>query len=155
MVGVEAAVDETLRQTKTKRRFWVTRPCKKPFEEELGMMVLLEQLVTAWTPPRRSKWWLVRYWLNPSAPYSDFYRWWRRVGGARRVMLLQHAIHERNRGFEYARARAIQSSILFASPRWLQSFLAHRFMLRLRRIEETRLKAMEVAEARIEEAQLA
>lgn len=155
-VSIETALDMTLRQTTTSRRFWVTRACKEAYEEELGMMVLLQQLAEAWTPRRRTRWWLVRFWLNPVTPYEDFYRWIRRVGAAKRVMLLQHAIHERNRGFEYARARAIQSAIMFAVPqwpRWFQGFIARRFMLRLRRIEETRQKALEVAEARIEEEQ--
>jgi hypothetical protein len=153
-VTIESALDMTLRRTATTRRFWVTRACKEAYEEELGMMVLLQQLAEAWTPRRRTRWWLVRFWFNPATPYEDFYRWIRRVGAAKRVMMLQHAIHERNRGFEYARARAIQSAILFAVPQWprfFQSFLARRFTVRLKRIEETRQKALEAAEARIEE----
>jgi hypothetical protein len=135
-VTVDEAIDHTLRVSKTKSRFWVTRKCKEPFEEELGMMILLEQLVSAWTPPPRSRWWLVSFWMNPSRPWVDLYRWWRRIGASRRVMQLQHVIWERNKGFAYARARAMQSAILFASPRFVQGFLARRFMGRLKRIEE-------------------
>jgi hypothetical protein len=71
------------------------------------MMVLLEQLIRAWTPDPRSRWWLVNAWLNPLYPWpKNLYRWWRRIGACRRVMRLQHAIYERNKGFAYARARA-------------------------------------------------
>lgn len=137
VVAIDTAIDETLRVSKTTKRFWVTRFCKVPFEEELGMMVLLEQLLRAWTPAPRSRWWLVNAWLNPFYPWpQNLYRWWRRVHAARRVMRLQHAIWERNKGFEYARARAMQSAILFGTPRFLQGFLARRFMGRLKRIEE-------------------
>jgi hypothetical protein len=135
-VTVDEALDHTLRATKTKSRFWVTRQCKEPFQEELGLMVLLEQLVSAWTPRPRSRWWLVDFWMNPSRPWTDLYRWWRRIGASRRVLRIQHCIWERNKGFAYARARAMQSAILFASPRFLQGFLARRFTRRLKRIEE-------------------
>jgi hypothetical protein len=135
-VTVDQAIDQTLRVSKTTKRFFVTADCAEPFEEELGMMVLLEQLIRAWTPDPRSRWWLVNAWLNPLYPWpKNIYRWWRRVGAARRVMRLQHAIYERNKGFAYARARALQSAIMFGAPRFVQGFLARRLTGRLKKIE--------------------
>jgi hypothetical protein len=134
-VSIDRAIDHTLRVSKTEKRFWVARECKEPFEEELGMLYLLEQLSRAWVPEPRGRWWLINFWLNPIRPWELLWRYWRRVGAARRVMRLQHAIYERNKGFAYARARAIQSAVMFACPRFLQGFLARRLTGRLQKIE--------------------
>jgi hypothetical protein len=56
---MEQAIDPSCRVTKSAKRFRVTRPCKEPFEDELGLMYLLEQLARAWVPEPRSRWWLV------------------------------------------------------------------------------------------------
>lgn len=141
-VTVDQAIDHTLRVSKTTQRFFVGRNCKEPFEEELGLMILLEQLIRAWTPEPRSRWYLINFWLNPFYPWPKaLYRWWRRVGAARRLMRVQHAIWERNRGFEYARARALQSATMFGAPRFIQGYLARRYKGRLQKIEEAQTLA--------------
>lgn len=142
VVTIEQAIDPSLRQTSTSQRFWVLRECKEKFEEELGMMVLLNQLVRAWPPPPKTRWWLINAWLNPLYPWPTRLRsWWRRVGAAKKVMQLQHAIYERpnkirfgeKEGFERTRQKAMQSAILFGAPRFLQGFLANRFLIRAKR----------------------
>lgn len=130
-VTIEQATDITLRQTKTSKRFWVHRLCEEPFTEELGLMVLLEQLVRAYLPTPRSRWWLANFWLNPSRPYQLLRSWWRRVGAARKVMQIQHGIYVRPKkillgekaGFEWTKRHATQSAILFGCPRFLQNWL--------------------------------
>lgn len=133
-VSIEQAVDISLRQTTTSRRFWVRKQCETAWTEELGMMVLLEQLIRAYPPPARSRWWLIYFWLNPFYPWPRVLRsWWCRVGAARKVLRLTHAIYERTKGFDYARDRAMRSAVLFGCPRFLQGFLAKRFLIRAKR----------------------
>lgn len=130
-VTIEHAVDASLRQTKKGSGFWVTMACREPFEQELGLMILLKQLVQAYTPKPRSRWYLVNFWLNPIRPYQLLRSWWRRVGAACRVMQIQHGIWERpkqmllgrEKGFEWTRRHALQSAILFGAPRFLQNWL--------------------------------
>lgn len=153
-VTIDQALDKTLRISRTRKRFWVTRECKEAFEEELGMLHLLEQLARAWAPVPRSQWWLINFWLNPLYPWPRvFWSYCRRIRAGRRVMQLQHAIYERNKGFQYARARAIQSLIMFASPRFLQNFLARRFIGRLKRIEDARATGLATLEVVAKAAQ--
>ena len=104
LVTVEVAEDESLRQTKRKS-FLVIRSHKEGFEEELGMMTQLAQLVRAYA----------------NQPF------WSRIWRVRTVIRLQHAIHERVRGFSEARQRALASGILFAVPKWLQPFVFRHF----------------------------
>lgn len=141
-VAIEQAIDISLRQAKTTKRFWVLRDCKEAFEEELGLMVLLNQLVRAYPPAAQTRWWLVNAWLNPFYPWPWLLRsWWRRVGAARKIMQIQHGIYVRPKqillgpraGFEWAHRHAMQSAILFGCPRFLQGFLAKRFLIRAKR----------------------
>jgi hypothetical protein len=133
-VTVDRSIDETLRQAQTTKRFWVTRACKVPFEEELRLMMLLQILVEAYPPPAQTRWWLINAWLNPLYPWPRVLAvWWKRVGAARKVVRFQHAIHERNRGFEYAHTRAMQSGVLFACPRFMQGFMARKFLAKAKR----------------------
>jgi hypothetical protein len=134
-VVVEEAIDESLRQAKTKKRFLVTRGCKKPFEEELGMMTCLQLIVNRWSPKPKT----LAQRLNVP---RTFVQWWQRVGGALKIMRLQHAIYERTKGFEYARIRATQSAILFGCPRFLQGVLARRFLAAAKRKEAARDNAV-------------
>lgn len=126
-VEAEEAIDGNIRQTRTAKRFWVLRECREPFERELGLMIMLEKLVRAWAP--KPKTFLQR--LNVP---RTFYWWCRRVAVARQVMRIQHAIHERTRGFEYAKVRALSSALLFGAPRFMQGLLAWLFIRRLRRV---------------------
>lgn len=136
-VTVETPVDETLRQAKTKKRFWVTPACQQPYQEELAMMHALMVITMKCAPQPRTRWWLVNAWLNPFYPWPRIlYRWWLRVGASVRVMKLQHAIYERTKGFEYARERAMQSAILCACPRFMQGFLAKRYTIKAKRKQE-------------------
>jgi hypothetical protein len=135
-VKIEQAIDRSLRKTVTSKRFWVTRECKEPFEQELAMKLLLQQLVEAWTPPARTRYYLINFWLNPARPPLVLRNWIRRMIAARKVMRLQHEIHERLHGFEYAKVRATNSSILFGAPRFMQGFLARRFTHRLQKAME-------------------
>lgn len=140
-VAIEQAIDPSLRQTATAQRFWVHPLCEKDFLDELGGMVLINQLVRAWTPPTRTRYWLIRFWFIPSHPWSDLYRWWRRIGASVKVLRLQHAIYERPykirygeiEGFARVRRKAMQSAILFGCPRFMQGFLYNRLMLRAKR----------------------
>ena len=125
-IVVEEAIDRTMRQTVTSKRFLVLPKCKKPFEEELGMKLILQHLVVAWVPKTKT----LSQRLN--LPLT-FYNWCRRIAVARQVIRLQQAIHERNYGFEYAKVRAINSGVLFGAPRFMQGFLARRFTARLRK----------------------
>lgn len=131
-IKVEEAIDETLRQSQTKARFWVTPQCVAPYTEELKLMTCLQIIVQAHPPSMQTRYWLINAWLNPFYPWPRILRsWWRRVGGALRVMKLQHAIWERTKGFDYARTRAKQSAVLFGAPRFMQGFLARRYTKRL------------------------
>ena len=123
-IEVEQAIDKSLRTAGTTRRFWVLRQCKKPYEEELACSLLLQRLVTVWTPRQKTLLQKLNFLLT-------FYNWLTRIVVARQVLRLQHAIFERNYGFEYARTRATNSAILFAAPRFMQGFLARRFTRRL------------------------
>jgi hypothetical protein len=135
-VIVETPVDETLRQAKTRQRFWVTRECEQPYKEELILMHKLMEITVHYAPRPRTRYWLINAWLNPFYPWPRHLRnWWRRVGGAVRVMKLQHAIYERTRGFDYARERALQSAVLCGCPRFMQGFLAKRYMLKAKKKE--------------------
>lgn len=107
-VTVEAATDETLRDTKVVKRFFVRHECAEPFRDELALMQLLHLLVTQAT-------------RDP---------WWRRIARARKVAQFQFAIHERTRGVEYASRKSKQSAILFAAPKWMQGVIARRFLAR-------------------------
>lgn len=137
MVTREHPVDDSLRQTATSRRFWVTRQCKKPFEEELVMMEGLNNLVKLYPPPARTRYWLINAWLNPFYPWPRLFRsWCRRVKQARKVMQLQHAIFERPKGFEYAHDRALKSALLFGCPGFMQNWLMKRFIAQAEKEKE-------------------
>ncbi len=123
-VVIEEAIDRSMRQTVTSKRFLVLPKCRDDFESELGMKLILQKLVVAWAPKQKT----VAQKLN--VPLT-FYNWCRRIVVARRVIQLQHNIHERIYGFEYAHVRAINSGVLFAAPRFMQGFLARRFTARL------------------------
>lgn len=138
-VKKERAVDETLLKRVTERTFLVLSRCREPFEEELALMELLQQLVVAMAP-RGRRWSLLRYWFVPSAPYVDLHDYCLRFGRAVQVMRLQHGIYERTRGYEYARRRALRSGILFASPRFLQGFISKRFTKALAAEEKKKMR---------------
>lgn len=125
-VVVEEAIDETLRQTQTKKRFFVLRQCKVAFEEELACMTHLQIIVRFWGGVALQR----KTALQRLNLIRTFILWWKRIGAAVKVMKLQHAIYERTRGFEYARTRATQSAILFAAPRFSQGLLAKMFLRR-------------------------
>lgn len=135
-VTIEQATDISLRETRTAKRFWVHRECEEAYTQELGLMVLMEQLVRAYLPERRSRWWLVRFWFDPSRPYQILYHWWRRVGAARKVMQLQHGIFIRPKqillgqeaGFVWVKRHALHSALLFGCPRFAQEFLNRRLI---------------------------
>lgn len=128
-VEVEQAVDQSLRTTGTIKTFWVLFGCRKDFERELGMKFVLQGLVNAWAPKRKTLLQRLNFPLT-------FCNWCTRIVVAKKVMQLQHEIHERNYGFEYAKTRATNSAVLFAAPRFLQGFLARRFVGRLKKATE-------------------
>jgi hypothetical protein len=144
-VTVETPVDETLRQAKTKTRFWVTRKCKEPYEEELALMRSLMMITVHYAPKPSTRWWLVNAWLNPFYPWPRLLRdWWRRIGGAVKIMRIQHAIYIRpfqlrygpKEGFQRAHDRALQSAILCGCPRFMQGFLAKRYLVKAKNREK-------------------
>lgn len=91
-------------------------------------MTALQVIVNTYPPAPQLKWWLINAWLNPFYPWPrNLLLWWRRVGAAIKVMRLQHAIHERVHGFEFARIKATRSAILFGAPRFMQGLLARWF----------------------------
>jgi hypothetical protein len=137
VVEIEQAIDNDLRKTGTKKMFWVLPKCRKQFEIELALTILVQKTAQAWAPPARGKWWLVNAWLNPYYPWPRLlYNWIRRISVARQIMRMQHAIWERTRGFEYAKIHATNSAILFGAPRFMQGFLARRMMQRLKAAKE-------------------
>lgn len=142
-VVVERAIDHTLRQTQTAKRFLVLKQCKEPFEEELAMKFMLQQIAQAWQRKLPLSPWR---WVNPFHPMLLFVNWIRRINAARRVMRLQHAIFERTLGFSYARKRAVNSAVLFGAPRWMQGFLARRFS---KGLDESHRKAIEARDAKV------
>src|ERR1700747_3159403 len=93
-VVIEEAIDRSIRQTVTSKRFLVLPKCKEAFEHELGMKLILQHLVVAWVPKKKS------FAQQLNVPLTLF-NWLRRLAAARQVMRLQHAIHERNYGFQY------------------------------------------------------
>ncbi len=110
-IRVEQATDESARQTHLVKRFWVLRECKAPFEEELALMRNLTLI------------------LHVYAKKS----FWKRLTRVRQVTRCQHAIYERTHGFKFAHDHAMRSALLFACPRFLQGFLARRFLLKTKR----------------------
>lgn len=146
-VTIERATDKTLRQSKRVQRFEVLRACKESFEEELAMMYSLQVILEHWTPPARGDYWLIYFWLNPFYPWpAVLWRYWLRVGAALKIMRLQHAIYERSEkikrgdkaGFQWVHDHAVRSAVLFGCPRFMQSFLARRFLIRAKRKEAKR-----------------
>lgn len=125
-VEVEQAIDHDIRKTGTTKRFWVLPKCRKPFEEELALTIILQKLVKAWAP-KPLKWWQVTHWPLCLA------NWIRRIAMARRVMRLQYGIWARTKGFEYARMHATNSALLFGAPRFMQGWLARRFGRKMRK----------------------
>lgn len=126
LVEVVEAKDETLRETKVRKRWRVTPKCKKPFEGELQMLEMLKLYTIRWRPRAKTRWQKVNV-------IGTFFSWCKRLGAARQVMRLNHTIYERTRGFGWARRHAIKSAILFGCPRFMQGFLSRRFLLRARR----------------------
>lgn len=125
-VSIEQATDISLRETKTAKRFFVGRPCEEAFTEELGLLVLLDQLLRAWAPHPKT-------WVERLNVFRTMWTYWRRIGAARRVLRMTHVIYERTKGFEYAHDRAMRSAILFGCPRFMQGCLARRFLIRAKR----------------------
>jgi hypothetical protein len=144
-VIIETPVDETLRQAKTRKRFWVLRGCREAYEEELALMRSLMMITIHFAPKPPVRWGLVNAWLNPFYPWPRLlHAWWRRIGGAIKVMRIQHAIYIRpyqlrygpKEGFQRAHDRALQSAILCGCPRFMQGFLAKRYMLKAKKKEK-------------------
>lgn len=119
-VEIEQATDSTRRRTRT-NRVRVIRACKKPYEEELGLVKCLQVIVMRWASVPRKTFWQK---LNFLRTLDDY---WMRIGAAIKVLRLNHAIYERPKGFEWARRHAMRSAILMGCPRFMQGFLAKRF----------------------------
>lgn len=118
MVRINEAVDESLRTTKVRATFYVRHACKKAFLDELALQTLLKLLLDKHAQGQFAKPWLYR--LNV---WNTFRRWRWRIRDSVKVLRLTHAIYERNKGFDYARRRAIRSAVLFAAPRFMAGWL--------------------------------
>lgn len=127
-VKIEQASDHARRQTKLTKRFFVLRKCKPLFEDELRLIKALQILNYIWVPKPKT-------FHQKCNVALTLYNWCRRMGMARQVMRMVHAIDERTKGFDAAHDHAMRSSILFGAPRFLQGFLARRFLLRAKRKE--------------------
>lgn len=112
-VKVEQATDESGRQTQLVKRFHVLYACRAPFEEELALMRHLALILQCYASKS----------------------FWRRLPRIRQVTRCQHAIYARTHGFRWAHDHALRSALLFACPRFMQGFLARRFLIRAKRKE--------------------
>lgn len=109
-------------------RVHVARSCKDAYETELGLTKMLQVVARRWAPEPKTFW-------QKANVFRTLHQWWLRIGAAVEVMKNSHAINERTKGFEWARRHAIQSAVLFGCPRFMQGFLARRFLVRTKRRE--------------------